>query len=115
MARMVPAVAVVVVLVQAPWGRWWGKGGNSLVTPPRDCMDSFSLPCGAALMKRTVYPWVIAGALVVAVRTLPAQEIRPRLKFQAHPASAHTLGITPDDKLLITRGDNGVKAWDLST
>ena len=25
------------------------------------------------------------------------------------------VGITPDDKLLITRGDDGLKAWDLST
>src|SRR5262245_26047837 len=66
-------------------------------------------------MKRTVYLGVVAGALVVAVRTLPAQEARPRLTFQAHPASTRIVGITPDDKLLITRGDDGLKVWDLST
>src|SRR5262249_25557549 len=68
-----------------------------------------------AIMMRAFYPWLIAGMLVVTLRELPAQEVRPRLNFQAHPSSTRVVGITADDKLLITKGDDGVKAWDLST
>src|SRR5262245_18101166 len=67
-------------------------------------------------MKRAIYRlWMIAGGLLVAAPALPAQEARPRLSIQAHPAGAHIGGITPDDKFLITRGEDGVKMWDLAT
>lgn len=77
-------------------------------------------------MKRTLFPWMIAGALIVTVRAVPAQEVQPRLTFEAHTGSARSGLLTPDDKFLITRGerrlrglelvgDNAVKMWDLST
>jgi WD40 repeat protein len=66
-------------------------------------------------MMRITYPWMMTGALFVAVPALSAQEVQPRLNIQAHSSGTHIVGITPDDKFLITRGDDGLKMWDLST
>ncbi len=63
-------------------------------------------------MQQAICLWMIVGTLL-AVPALPAQEVRPRLTIQAHPG-ARIVGITPDDKFLITRGDGGAKMWDLT-
>lgn len=78
-------------------------------------------------MRQVAYPWIIAGALLVALPISAAQEIQPRMKFKAHSGSTRTALTTADDKFLITRGeaylgndgnlvgDNDVKVWDLAT
>ena len=77
-------------------------------------------------MWQSTYECLIAGAIFANLAPVAAQEIRPRLTFKAHSGSARTALVTPDDKLLVTRGgeilrdgkivgDSAVKLWDLST
>lgn len=78
-------------------------------------------------MNQLVSPLIVAWIFVVAVPDVPAQEIQPRLKFQAHAGVTRTVLIAADDKSLITLGgqrlekagklvgDTAVKVWDLET
>lgn len=52
---------------------------------------------------------------LVACSNLGATEIEPSLTIEAHSSAAWIVGVTPDDRMLFTHGDDDLKAWDLAT
>src|SRR5262249_45340214 len=76
MARIVSAAVVlaVVVIVQAPGGRWWGKCGNSQVTTPH----GFPMNCLGGLGEHRPHDglghrWALGDQLVTQCRRFAVQ------------------------------------------